>query len=221
MNRTPLIVFLLFYLQFFNSQSKFEDTLKTREIETVIINERDYTKVNISYDLAKETNTRLLVDPFFEIGLAFRNTEKRKGRVSNVKLYLHKTEKERAMTTLEIIFYELDTLTGKPGERINAENFYYTPPNKARKIVNIDVLKNKIPFPENGIFVAIKWLPTPNGDKKVGPSVRLTAYSEELTFMRHNGGNWIRKGNIFSKSNRYTNLMMGIDVYYKKKKNEN
>jgi hypothetical protein len=205
---------------FYKSQEKIDTiSIKTNDIEMVTISDKDYEKTEISYDLKQNTNTRYMTIPNSELGLKFNNTLNKKGRISDVTLFLHKTDKDRVMTNLEINFYTLDSLTGRPDKKINRQQILFTPKNRSRGKVKINVLGYHLPFPQNGVFVAIKWLPTLNNDKKVGPCVRLTAYSEPLTYTRYMNGIWSEKGSIFSRS-QYSNIMMGLDVYFKRKKNE-
>jgi len=211
---------LLLLTLFFKGQVKKDSILKTHEIETVVITDKDYKKFEISYDLKQNTNTRYMTIPHDEMGLKFINSFQKNGVINDVILYLHKTDNDRAMTNLEINFYQIDSLTGKPKNKINNEQILYTPKNRSRGKIKINVLDHKIIFPKNGILVAIKWLPTPDNDKKVGPSIRLTSHSEPLTYTRFMNGKWSKKGNIFSKNDKYANIMMGIDVYFKKKRNE-
>lgn len=215
-----LIIAFTLLVTLFKSQIAQDTILKTQDIETVIISDKDYEKYEISYDLKQNTNTRYLSIVESEIGLKFKNSYKKKGIVSDVILFLHKTEKDRPMTNLEINFYTLDSLTGKPEKKINNRQILYSPKKRSRGKVKINVLNYNIPFSKEGIFASIKWLPTLNNDKNVGPAVRLTAYSEPLTYTRYMDGKWGKKGNIFSKDEKYANVMMGINVYFKKKKNE-
>lgn len=215
-----LIFTSLFLTVFYKSQRKADTaTLRTQDIEMVTLSDEDYKKIQFSYDLKQHTNTRYMTIPYDETGLKFINSFKKTGRISDVTLFLHKTDKDRVMTNVEINFYTIDSLTGRPDKKINQQQIIFTAKNRSRGKVKINVLGYNLPFPKNGVFVAMKWLPTPNNDKKVGPSVRLTSYSEPLTYTRYMGGRWSEKGNIFSRT-QYTNIMMGIDVYFKRKKNE-
>jgi hypothetical protein len=196
-----LIFILLLLAMFYKSQNKADTaTLRTQDIEMVTLSDEDYKKIEFSYYLKQHTNTRYMTIPHSELGLKFINHFNKTGRISEVTLFLHKTDEDRVMTNVEINFYTIDSLTGRPDKKINNYQILFTAKNKSRGKVKINVLGYNIPFPPNGVFVAMKWLPTPNKDKKVGPSVRLTSYSEPLTYTRYMGGKWSEKGNIFSRT---------------------
>lgn len=194
---------------------------KYTDIETVVINDKDYEKVDYSYGLKQEINNRLKIGnspSTYEMGLEFKNNLKQKGRISNVVLFLHKTDPDYKLVDLEINFYKIDALTGKPQERLNTKQIIYTPKNKKRTNVKINVENYHIPFPEEGVLVAVRWLHDGIKDKDIGPSVRLTTYKEILTYTRYDEKiGW----GAFSHSRKpgiYTNLMMGLEIYIKKKK---
>lgn len=194
---------------------------RVHDIEEVIFNEKEYKKIRYDFALKKQANNRFIPSPHWEMGLKFKNDLGKKGFISNVTLFLHKTESNVRNTDVEINFYTIDSLTGKPDILLNKSKIIYTPTSKSRKHAVVNVEKLKIPFPLNGVFVSMKWLPNEFNDKKVGPSVRYTLSSEEeLTYNRYRNRNWSLKGgqNIYTKS--FVNMMMGIEVYIKKNKNE-
>lgn len=191
------------------------------DIEPISFNEKKYKKIRYDFALKKQSNIRFIPYPNWEMGLKFKNDLKKKGFVSNVTLFLHKTTSEVRNTDVEINFYTIDSLTGKPDILLNKSKIIYTPTSKSRKHAVVNVEKLKIPFPLNGIFVSMKWLPNEFNDKKLGPSIRLTtSTNEELTYNRYKNRNWSLKGgqNIYTKN--FVNMMMGIEVYIKKNKNE-
>lgn len=195
-----------------------EEPLRTADIETVEINEKDYEKVSFSYGLKQEMNSRFIPLPHTEMGLRFRNHHHETGRVSSVKLFFHKTEKEHHLTTLEINFYEIDSLTRMPAQKLNNTSITYTPRNKARGMVSLDMQKHAIPFPKGGILVAVKWLPTSNQSKHAGPALRQTHYKERITYTRYKDGKWSVHGRQAEKRGLYVNAMMSLEVYFRKKK---
>jgi len=218
-----LLIFLLISIK---SQKLQNDTIKEKvtDIETVIINDKDYEKIDYSFALRKEINSGLKsVNPnsSYEMGLRFNNNLGKKGVVSKVTLFLHKTDSENKLTDLEIIFYKIDTLTNKPGDRINKQKILYTPKNRSRGEIKINVENYHIPFLKEGILVAVKWLPTKEHDKKVGPAIRLTNYTERLTYTRFDNDvtKWSNAINFSRKNGLYTNVMIGLEVYIKRKKN--
>lgn len=212
--------FLLFFAILVSAQEQKKDTLaeKYANIETVVINDKDYEKVDYYFGLKQENNVRFIPMTHREEGVIFYNNLKRKGRVSNVVIFLHKTESKINLTNLEINFYKVDTLTGKPTEKINVKQIIYVPKSKSRGRIKINVENYHIPFPLNGIFASIKWLPNEVNDKKVGPSLRETDYEEQISYSRYKDGNWTRIPNISRKPNMYTNAMIGLEVYIKRKK---
>ncbi len=210
--------FLLFFIVFINAQEVKKDTLKYTDIETVILNDKDYEKIDYSFGLKQENNVRLIQIVYAEEGVKFRNNLGKKGRISNVILFLHKTDSKVNLTNLEINFYKIDSLTGQPSEKINKQQIIYVPKNKSRGSVKINVEDHHIPFPVGGVLVAVKWLPNEFKDRKVGPSLRATNYEEQITYSRFNDGKWFKSLNISRKLDMYTNAMIGIEVYIKKKK---
>ncbi len=190
---------------------------KVHDIEAVVFNEKDYKKIKYDFALKKQANIRFIPSPNWEMGLKFKNDLEKKGIVSSVTLFLHKTESDIKNTDVEINFYTIDSLTGKPNILLNKSKIIYTPTSKSRKHAVINVENLKIPFPLNGIFVSVKWLPNESNDKKVGPSIRLTTSSEEeLTYNRYNNKKWSLKGGQNTRTKNFVNLMMGLEVYIKK-----
>ncbi|WP_415327052.1 hypothetical protein [Chryseobacterium sp. MMS23-Vi53] len=222
-----IIKFFIFFLTVFTYAQKLEkDSLhkQIKDIETVVINDRDYEKIAYSFALKKEINSRLRsINPnsAYEMGLRFNNNLGKKGILSNVILFLHKTDSEGILTDLEINIYKIDTLTNKPGEKLNKEQIVYTPKTKKRGNVKINIENFRIPFPIEGVVVTIKWLPTKAHDKAVGPAIRLTNYTERLTYTRFDNDTtkWSNALNFSTKNGVYTNVMMGLEVYIKKRKN--
>jgi len=217
-----LFLFVLVTINIYSQETK--DTLREENIETVVINDKDYEKVNYSFALKKEINSKLRsVNPnsAYEMGLRFNNNLG-KGIVSNIILFLHKTDEKDKLTDLEINFYKIDTLTNKPGEKINSQQIIYIPKNRHRGNVKINVEKFRIPFPAAGIVVTVKWLPTKDHDKSVGPAIRFTNYNERLTYTRFDNDptKWSDKMNFSQKNGLYTNVMIGMEVYIKKRKTD-
>ncbi len=223
--KNVLQIFLITMSLFINAQQEFKkDTLteKYTDIETVIINDKDYEKIDYAYGLKQEINSRLTIGnspSSYEMGLRFENNLKQKGRISNVVLFLHKTDSNYKLVDLEINFYKIDALTGKPGEKLNTQQIIYTPKNRKRTNVKINVENYHIPFPEEGVLVAVKWLHDGIKDKNIGPSVRLTNYNEILTYTRYDEKIGWGAFSLSKKSGVYTNVMMGLEVYIKKRKN--
>jgi len=213
-----LFIFLIVGVK---SQELKNDTLreKVTDIETVVINDKDYEKTNYSFGLKQENNVRLIPIVYYEEGVKFKNNLEKAGRISDVTIFFHKTDSKLNLTNLEINFYNIDPLTGKPGEKLNTQQIIYTPKNKKRHNVKVDVLNYNIRFPLSGVFVSIKWIPNEFNDKKVGPSLRETDYDQQITYVRFNNGSWRINLNSSRKQNQYTNAMIGLGVYIKKKKN--
>lgn len=218
-------IFFFFLLLSVNAQRIEHDTLseKVTDIEGIIINDADYEKIDYSFALKKEINFRLKsVNPNvnFEIGLKFNNNLEKDGIIRNVILFLHKTDSQDNLTDLEINFYRMDSLTGKPLEKLNKYQIIYVPQNKKRTEAKINVEKYRIPFLKEGVLVTVKWLPTKNHDYSVGPALRFTNYKEKLTYTRYNNdaSKWGFGPNFSKKNNLYTNAMIGLEVYIKRKK---
>ena len=68
---------------------------------------------------------------------------KKNGIINNFSFFLHKTDNKTNLTDLEINFYEIDSLNGKPSKRLNKYPIIYSAKNKSRKEVNINVLNQK------------------------------------------------------------------------------
>ena len=199
-------------------ESHDRDSLKETRIKEVVINEKDYDKVEIDYGTKQNINARLIPFKGTEMALKFQNNFSQKGIVKDVTLFLHKTDKDVNLTDLEINFYEIDSITRKPSNKINKEPIIYSSKNKSRGRYKIDIKDKKIPFPPEGFFIAIKWLPNEFKDKKAGPSIRLTTYTyENLTYNRSKrDGSWGYHGN--PNAPKPANIMIGMSVYFKKKK---
>lgn len=200
-------------------KSNYKITLeRIHDIEGVVFNEKEYKKVNYNFALKQKGNNRFIPYPNYEMAMKFKNNLDKIGFVSHVTLYLHKTDPDVRNTDVEINFYTIDSLTGKPKTKLNKTKIIYTPTNKSRKhaVVNVEALK--IPFPINGIFVSMKWLPNQFNDRKLGPSIRYTlASEEELTYERLYG-DWGSKGGQNPRTKSFVNMMMGLEVYIKKTK---
>jgi hypothetical protein len=221
-----IIYFLLIlFIISIKSQETNKDTLseKITDIERVIINDKDYEKIDYSFALKKEINYGLgAVNPNIsaEMGLRFNNNLGQKGRISNIILFLYKTKKEYKLADLEINIYKIDPLTNKPFQKLNTEQIIYTPTTWKANNISIDVKKYNIPFPEDGVVVTVKWLPVKEYHGLVGPAIRFTNYTERLTYTRYNNDDskWGNGPDFSKKNGLYTNVMIGIDVYVKKKK---
>lgn len=189
------------------------------ELAPVIVNAKDYKKEEIFLGLKQKTNSRLIVKPKYELANLIKNPTNKKGKISNVILNLHKTKNGVNITDLEINFYLIDTLSGLPSKKILSEPLIYRPTRKNRGRRKIDVEKYNIPFPKEGVFVAIKWLETKdNKNKSVGPSIRLTVYSSQiLSFGRYKNGNWGKISQRNSRTGKVANAMIGLDVWVRKK----
>lgn len=227
--KITLNLIFVFFVILIKGQEEYKyilnDTLndKYEDIETVIINDRDYQKIEYDFGLKQEINYGLKsVNPnvSYEIGLKFKNNLKQKGRISAITLFLKKTDSKDGLANLEINFYKIDTITGKPGEKINNQQIIYSPKNRRKTNVKINLESYKIPFPNEGVLVAVKWLPINDFAKSVGPAIRFTNYSERLTYTRHSNDQktWNNDLNFSKKPGLYTNVMIGLDVYIKKRK---
>lgn len=218
-----VFIFFLFFVSFSGAAQKPDDTLTERsaDIETVVINDKDYEKLDFSYGLKQEINNRLKIGnspSTYEIGLKFKNDLVLKGRISNVVLFLHKTDPDYKLVDLEINFYRIDSITGKPGEKLNKQPIIYTSKNRKRGIVKINVENSHIPFPKEGVLVAVRWLHDEIKDKDIGPSLRLTTYKEILTYSRYDEKIGWGPFSLSRNPGIYTNVMIGLEVYIKKRK---
>jgi hypothetical protein len=216
MKKIFYILFFFFSFYFYSQQKEIFE--KEKIIDTVKIIEKNYEKARLDYTLKQETNSRLIQIVGCEIALKFINDANQKGIIGDISINLHKTDRDLNLTNLEINVYEIDSIKGCPGRKINKYPLIYTPKNKSRGKIIIDVNGQKIPFPENGVFVGVKWLPNTSNDKQVGPSIRLTtSVKERLTYGRYKDRDWhIRE--MPGSPNFYDNVMMGITVYFKKLK---
>lgn len=203
-----------------------KDTLKivlhsVVELTPIIVNAKEYKKENLQIGLKQKTNSRLIVKPHLEIAALIQNPSHKAGKVKNIILHLHKTKKDVNLTDLAINFYSIDSLTGLPGRAILSKAIIYRPRAKNRGKRKIEVEKYNIPFPKEGVFVAVKWLE--NGDnikKSVGPSIRLTTVSSKrLTFHRHKDGKWVSHGPQSYRTGKVANAMISLNVWVKKSKN--
>lgn len=216
-----LILFSLFVFTKYHSQEALSDSIqkeRIHDIEAVVFNEKEYKKINYHFALKQKGNNRLIPFPNYEMGMKFSNNLGKAGFVSHVTLYLHKTDPDVRNTNLEINFYTIDSLTGKPKIKLNKNKIIYTPTSKSRKHVVVDVETHKIPFSLNGVFASMKWLPNEFNDKRLGPSARYTlASEEELTYVRLYG-DWGLNGGQNPRTKSFVNMMMGLEVYVKKDK---
>lgn len=216
MKKTLYILF--FFISIFSSSQQKQFIKGETIIDTIKLNEKNYEKIKIDYALKQESNSRQIQIVNYETALKFKNNLNQKGMIGEVSINLHKTDRNMNLTDLEISLYEIDSISGTPGKKLNETQIIYTPKNKSRGKVTIDIKDKKITFPENGIFVGVKWLPNANNDKQVGPSIRLTtSIKERLTYGRYKNKKWYAR-EIPGSPNFYDNVMMGITVYFKKLK---
>ena len=148
---------------FLYSQETRIDTIrqKYKSIQEVIIYDKDYEKVDYSFALKQETDTKLLIgagQSTYELGLKFKNNLEKKGIIKNITLFLHDTDKKFKLVDLEINIYKIDSLTGKPLEKLNNQKIVYTPKNRNKENVKINIQDYHIPFPKEGVLVSVKWL---------------------------------------------------------------
>ncbi len=221
MNKIFLILLFLHSAVCYTQELK-SDTLSATNIEAVTINSKDYEKIEYSYGLKQEINFKLAtVNPNadYELGLRFKNTSKKNGRISNVILFLHKSGKNLPLANLELNFYKVDSLTGRPLEKLNTEQIIFTPTSRKRGSFKINVEGFNIHFPAEGALVSVKWLPTEEYNMQVGPAIRLTNYKERLTYTRYNNdpAKWGNNFNFSKKPGVYTNAMIGLEVYIKRR----
>lgn len=221
MNKIFLILLFLHSAVCYTQELK-SDTLSATNIEAVTINSKDYEKIEYSYGLKQEINFKLAtVNPNadYELGLRFKNTSKKNGRISNVILFLHKSAKNLPLANLELNFYKVDSLTGRPLEKLTTEQIIFTPTSRKRGSFKINVEGFNIHFPAEGALVSVKWLPTEEYNMQVGPAIRLTNYKERLTYTRYNNdpAKWGNNFNFSKKPGVYTNAMIGLEVYIKRR----
>lgn len=221
MNKIFLILLFLHSAVCYTQEAE-SDTFSETNIEGIIFNDKDYEKIEYSYGLKQEINFKLAtVNPNaeYELGLIFKNTSGKNGRISNVILFLHKSAKNLPLANLELNFYKVDSLTGKPLEKLNTERIIFTPTSRKKGSFKINVERFNILFPAEGALVSIKWLPTEKHDMQVGPAIRLTKYKERLTYTRYNNDptKWGNNFNFSKKPGIYTNAMIGLEVYIKRR----
>src|SRR5690606_30555011 len=173
MNKIFLILLFLQSAVCYTQEAE-SDTLSETNIEGIIFNDKDYGKIEYSYGLKQEINSRFIPIVNSEMGLKFKNELNKKGRMTAVRLFLHKTDSEFNLTTLEITFYRIDSMTKLPLQKLNKEKIIYTPKTKRRETVRIDLKNYNLPFPEKGVLVAVRWMPTATRNQNVGPSLRQT-----------------------------------------------
>ncbi len=186
-------------------------------LEPIIFDSKKYRKKEITLGLKKKANVRTTVIPKYEIASKIFNPSHKKGKISSVILYLHKTTKEVELTDLAINFYTINPITGYPDKPILLDPILFKPKKKNRGKRKIDVEKYQIPFPKEGIFVSVKWLETKHKKKKgVGPSLRMTYYSsKKLTYTRYNNRNWSVLPKLTHNNSR-SNAMIGLEVWVRK-----
>jgi hypothetical protein len=65
-------------------------------------------------------------------------------------LFLHDTDKKFKLVDLEINIYKIDSLTEKPLEKLNNQKIVYTPKNRNKENVKINIQDYHIPFLRKG-----------------------------------------------------------------------
>src|SRR5690606_39630136 len=103
MNKIFLILLFLHSAVCYTQEAQ-SDTISANNVEAVTINSKDYEKIEYSYGLKQEINSRFIPIVNSEMGLKFKNELNKKGRITAVRLLLHKTDSELNLTTLEITF---------------------------------------------------------------------------------------------------------------------
>ena len=180
-----------------------------------VIVKGQYKRVNVSIRQKKRTNSRLISNVGSEYALKIENSSHQKGKINAVILYLHKTKKDVNISPLEINFYKIDSLTGQPSNKINKDQIVFFPKAKNRGKFKLNVEDFNIVFPKDGVVVGIKYLPNEFGDKKVGPSLRLTLSEEPFTFKRVKNG-WGTFGVYPGDYKTVSNIMVGLDIWVRK-----
>lgn len=207
----------------YNESKQYELKIKLELLENlideIIVSEKQkkYNK-QINIKSKKGGDIRMFAFPGCEFALRFFNKKKEKGRVKSVSIHFRKNPKANKLTKYRIKFYSIDSITRFPSEYLLKEDIIITPKNKTY-VYELNVEDKKIPFLEDGIFVAIELLDLKSEFKKgdkVGPGLKFS-YGEEqqLTFENYYNRKWLRSKMISYKNNLPVNILVDLKVKYK------
>jgi hypothetical protein len=196
---------------------------KTEGLDEVLISSKTlkYGKKEILGE-QREGNQSVTSLIGYETAVLIENPKNKTGKVNGVYINLKKRNDAEYIATFNVKFYQFDSIANAPGKLMYNENIYVQPKNKKYRLwVNVEDLG--IPFPKNGICVAVEMVNTCGKVKKYayfGPMYRYT-FTEEKTLQTwsnyHNSG-W-RDGSIEYKNPKRTkvgvlNPMIGVEVEY-------
>ena len=212
----------------FKNPSKLEVLLKPKIVsldEVLIASTKIKYNNKIILGERKEGNISVTSLIGYETALFIDNPKKIKGQLNRIYIDLKNRRDAEYIATFNIKFYNLDTVTNKPGKELYSKNFYVKPKNKNYRLwVNVTDLK--MPFPENGMYVGVEMVNTYGKVKKYayfGPQYRYTINenNKPLTWSNYHNSGW-KTGSIDYKNKKkmkeeILNPMFGIEVLFPKK----
>lgn len=219
-----------------NNRSKEIDTIIYLNPKIEILNEISILRKKIKYGwqksiISEQQKTQYLGFQFGTENCRFiENTYKKRGKISDISIYLKKIKDHKKpcklckvdyITSYNIKFYSYDSINNKPGDEIFDKNIIIEPENRTYKLtINLDSLK--IPLPKNGVCVGIetiniKYKQPKRAGAYIAPGIKFTEVSEKLDFkswIRYRSEGWVFKslGTRDKKGKRYKDNMLIIDL---------
>ena len=207
------------------NSTEFEVLLKpkTEKLDQVLIssNKIKYTDKLLLGD-KREGNIGVTSLIGYESAIFIDNPKNTRGKLKRIYIDLKKRKNAEYIATLNIKFYELDSINNKPGNLLYNENLYIKPKNKKYRLW-IDVKDFEINFPKNGIFIGVEMVNTYGKVKKYtkfGPMFRYTINKDKnaKTWSNYHNSGWKGSSIEHKKFKRtktgISNPMIGIEVLY-------
>ncbi len=196
---------------------------KIEILNEVLISSRkiNYTDKEILGE-KKEGNISVTSLIGYETAIYIENPRRKKALLNKIYIDLKKRKDAQYIATLNIKFYEVDTISKKPTRELHNENYYVKPKNKKYRLW-INVKDLRIPFPKNGIYIGVEMVNTHGKVEKYsyfGPMFRYTLNNNEesKTWSNYHNSGW-KKGsvdyrNLKKMKHGILNPVMGIEVMY-------
>ena len=195
---------------------------KHEELPEVIISKN---KVQYSNPIRLGLRKKLKVRTSFPFGYEFsnyiKNPNSTDGIVQSVILSLNHANDFDHLATYNIKFYQYDEVLKCPGNELYFENIMLNPKNKTYDL-KVDVKSLEIPFPANGICIAVEIINSnyniePKSMDKIAPKINFTHSDKDvLTWSRYRNKNWKIATTKSQMREDFVNAMINVVVKIEK-----
>ncbi len=128
--------------------------------EVVLTNKKTkYSRIKSFGDVKRGVKIKSGLPFGYEFANYIENSERRKGIIETVSIFLSKNKKFDYLSSFNIKFYTYNELKKQPGEPLYSENFIIQPLNKTYEL-EVDVSHLNIDFPANGICIGVEIINT-------------------------------------------------------------